>query len=68
MDNNLPQIYGRTTAIINDGVSIYLSKGVSILFSAIDRLENYAIHESQNAYNAILTPEKWILRNENTFF
>ena len=33
-----------------------------------DRLEDYAIHESQNAYNAVLTPEKWILRGENTIF
>jgi hypothetical protein len=33
-----------------------------------DRLVDYAIHESQNAYNAVLTPEKWVLRGENTVF
>ena len=33
-----------------------------------DRLEDYAIHESQNAYNAVLTLEKWVLRGENTVF
>ena len=33
-----------------------------------DRLEDYAIHESQNAYNAVLAPEKWVLRGENTVF
>ncbi len=33
-----------------------------------DRPEDYAIHESQNAYNAVLTPEKWILRGQNTAF
>jgi len=33
-----------------------------------DRLEDYTIHESQNAYNAVLPPEKWGLREENTVF
>ncbi len=33
-----------------------------------DRLEDYALHELQNAYNAVLTPEKWVLRDENRFF
>jgi REP-associated tyrosine transposase len=33
-----------------------------------DRLVDYAIHESKNAYNAVLTPEKWVLRGENTGF
>jgi REP-associated tyrosine transposase len=33
-----------------------------------DRLVDYAIHESQNAYNAVLTPEKWVLRGENAVF
>jgi hypothetical protein len=35
MDNSLSKKYGRTTGIINDGVSIYLSKGVSVFLSAI---------------------------------
>jgi hypothetical protein len=29
---------------------------------------DYAIHEPKNAYNAVLTPEKWVLRGENTVF
>ena len=33
-----------------------------------DRLEDYAIHESQNAYNAVLTPKKWVLRGDNTVY
>ncbi len=33
-----------------------------------DRLEDYAIHEPQNAYNAVSTPEKWVLRGENSVF
>lgn len=33
-----------------------------------DRLEDYVIHESQDAYKAVLTPEKWTLRGENTVF
>ena len=33
-----------------------------------DRLEDYAISESQNAYNAVFDPEKWVLRGENTVF
>jgi hypothetical protein len=32
------------------------------------RLEDYAIHESQNDYNAVLIPEKWGLRRDNTIF
>jgi len=30
-----------------------------------DSLEDYAIHESQNAYNAVFTPENWVPRGEN---
>jgi len=33
-----------------------------------DHLEDYAIHKSQYAYNAVLTLEKWVLRGQNTVF
>lgn len=30
--------------------------------------EDYAIHESQTAYNAVLLIEKWVLTGDNTVF
>jgi hypothetical protein len=30
-----------------------------------DKLEDYAIHESQNSYSDVLTPENWVLRGDN---
>jgi hypothetical protein len=51
MDNSLSKKYGRTTGIINDGVSIYLSKGVSVFLSAIVRgfgVDSGALEKSFN--------------------
>ncbi len=33
-----------------------------------DHLEDYTIHEVQNAYNAVFAVEKWVLRGKNGVF
>ena len=58
-----PAIIGSDPAITNSDPNF-----MDNITQGEDRLEDYAISESQNAYNAVFDPEKWVLRGENTVF